>query len=330
QRLKPAHLLATSAPLGMNTLSIVDLGIEKFEPDQDETNIIHMSGMPPNLYKQNLAHKYEHGHAVVLSGGVGKGGAGRLAAHAALRIGAGAVTLACPTAAVPENAAQLNAVMLAPLDGSKGLDDLLCDTRKNSICLGPAMGVNDRTKEMVLTALYSKRHIVLDADALTSFAMDSSTLFQATHPGCVLTPHEGEFARLFPDLTEKTSLPNSASSKIDMVRAASIRADCVVLLKGAVTIIGCPTGQVKLSAALAERSAPWLATAGSGDVLAGFITGFMARGFDPMSAASAGVWLHVECAKIFGPGLIAEDLSNMVPRVLSEWDCEQRKGKTAQ
>lgn len=330
QRLKPAHLLAASRCDDATTLSIVDLGIEKFEPNQSSANAIFMAGTPPNLSKQNLAHKYEHGHAVVFAGDVGKGGAGRLAAHAALRTGAGAVTLACPTSAVSENAAQLNAIMLTPVNVSDDLKAVLSDKRKTALCLGPGIGVSDYTCDMVLTALRSGRATVLDADALTSFASDRLTLCQATHPDCVLTPHEGEFGRLFPDLSARMKRPFSSDSRIDMVREAAVRANCVVLLKGAVTIMADPAGQVEVSVALGERSVPWLATAGSGDVLAGFIAGFLARGFAPMAAASAGAWLHIECAKAFGPGLIAEDLPNMVPRVLSEWESQKGKGETAQ
>ncbi|MFK8033970.1 MAG: NAD(P)H-hydrate dehydratase, partial [Hyphomicrobiales bacterium] len=168
-----------------------------------------------------------------------------------------------------------------------------------------------------------------DADALTSFATDTTALFQATHDSTILTPHEGEFARLFPDLAEKLSTPFSNHSRIDVVRAAAKRAKCHVLLKGPVTVVANPTGRVELAAALAERAAPWLATAGSGDVLAGLITGLLARGFAPFEAACSAAWLHVECARAFGPGLIAEDLPDMLTRVLSQWENDQTTGNTA-
>lgn len=332
QRLKPAHLLATSlisdegtGARRTQTLSIVDLGIGEFEPASGDKNIICFGDIPTNLHKQNLAHKYEHGHALVFAGSTGKGGAGRLAARAALRIGAGAATLACPMNAIAENAAQLNAIMLMPVDNCDDLERLLTDRRKNALCLGPGMGVSDQTRKLVLSALRSERPIVLDADALTSFASDTSVLFAQTHARCVLTPHEGEFRRLFPDLAAKVSQPFSACSKIDIVREAALRANCHILLKGAVTIVASPSGHVELAVALAERAAPWLATAGSGDVLAGFITGLMARGFTPFEAARAATWLHVECARAFGPGLIAEDLPDMLPRVLSQWEHDKRQ-----
>lgn len=333
QRLKPGHLLATSMVPSGNTgarpksLSIVDLGIERFEPDHDANEISSIGGIPSNLQKENRAHKYEHGHALVFAGGTGKGGAGRLAARAALRVGAGAVTLAAPTEAIAENAGQLNSIMLTSTDSPSELKDLLTDKRKNALCLGPGMGVGKATKDMVLEALRAERPTVLDADALTSFSQDTSALFDLTHALTVLTPHEGEFARLFPDLASELLKPVSPNSRVDLVRNAAKHAGCHILLKGAVTVVASPNGKVELAAALANRAAPWLATAGSGDVLAGFITGLLARGLDPFEAACSAAWLHVECAKVFGPGLIAEDLPDMLPRVLSQWEHDQKRGE---
>lgn len=335
QRLKPVHLLASNMERGDDeapTLSIVDLGISAFEPTSENDKTTHFGGAPAQLNKQNLAHKYEHGHALVFAGSTGKGGAGRLAARAALRIGAGAATLACPTSAIAENAAQLNAIMLTPVDSCTDLEQLFTDKRKNALCLGPGMGVSDQTRQLVLAALDSKRAIVLDADALTCFAADASELFAQTHRLTVLTPHMGEFQRLFPDLVAKAAKaakPFSSHSQIDIVREAAKRANCHILLKGAVTIVAAPTGDVELAVALGDRAAPWLATAGSGDVLAGFITGLMARRFEPFDAACAAAWLHVECARAFGPGLIAEDLPDMLPRVLSQWERDMKKGDSA-
>jgi NAD(P)H-hydrate repair Nnr-like enzyme with NAD(P)H-hydrate dehydratase domain len=159
----------------------------------------------------------------------------------------------------------------------------------------------------------------LDADALTAFEDDPNVLFGMLHQKCVLTPHGGEFARLFPDIAEKLNavpLKGPAYSKVDATRAAAARAGCVVLFKGPDTVISAPDGRCVINSAQYEREAPWLATAGSGDVLAGFITGLMARGFPPMQAAETAAWLHVECARAFGPGLIAEDLPEAVPGVL--------------
>lgn len=158
---------------------------------------------------------------------------------------------------------------------------------------------------------------MLDADALTLIARAPS-LFAALHAGCVLTPHAGEFARLFPDIAARLAEPATrgpACSKVEATREAAARAGCVVLFKGPDTVIAAPDGRCALHAAAHDRAAPWLATAGSGDVLAGFITGLLARGFTPFDAACAGAWLHVDCALSFGPGLIAEDLPEELPRV---------------
>lgn len=264
-------------------------------------------------------HKYSHGHALILAGGPGKGGAARLAARGALRIGAGLVTLACPQNAYWENAAQLNAIMTRQLDGVAGLREILEDDRLNAVCLGPGMGLAADTEHLVLEVLRSNRSVVLDADALTRFQRAPSKLFDALHGTCVLTPHGGEFAKLFPDIAEKLAAPATtgpAYSKVDATREAAARAGCVVLFKGPATVIADPQGRCSINAAQDDRAAPWLATAGSGDVLAGFITGLLARGFDPMQAAETAAWLHTECARSFGPGLIAEDIPEELPTVL--------------
>jgi len=265
-------------------------------------------------------HKYSHGHALILSGGAGKTGAARLAARGALRIGAGLVTLGVPPSAQMEVSAQVTAIMLQRIEGADGLAEVLQDKRLNALCLGPAMGI-DRARELVPVALAAKRATVLDADALTAFADDPSALFVHLHENCVLTPHGGEFARLFPDIAENlAAVPTQgpAYSKVDATREAAKRAGCVVLLKGPDTVIAAPDGRCSINAAVYKRSAPWLATAGSGDVLAGFIAGLLARGFDPMQAAEKAAWLHVECARAFGPALIAEDLPEQLPQVLRQ------------
>jgi hydroxyethylthiazole kinase-like uncharacterized protein yjeF len=240
-----------------------------------------------------------------------------LAAKAALRVGAGLVTIACPLAAQVENAARLDEVMLRPLQGAVGLRRLLTDPRLNALCLGPGMGLGEGQAAMVGAALNSGRKLVLDADALTLIARNPA-LFSRLHSGCVLTPHSGEFARLFPMISAKindAAQGGPVFSKVDAVRGAAKQAGCVVLLKGADTVIAGADGRCSLSAALYDRAAPWLATAGSGDVLAGLITGLLARGFDPMRAAETGAWLHVEAARIVGPGLIAGDLPEALPAV---------------
>ena len=268
--------------------------------------------------KTGADHKYSHGHAFILSGGAGKTGAARLAARGALRIGAGLVTLGVPPAAQMEVAAQVTAIMLRRVEGGDGLREALEDERLNALCLGPGLGV-DRARELVPAALAAERATLLDADALTAFADDPAALFGMLHENCVLTPHGGEFARLFADIAEKLNeIPTKgpAYSKVDATRDAARRAGCVMLFKGPDTVIAAPDGRCSINAAEYERAAPWLATAGSGDVLAGFVTGLMARGFSPIQAAETAAWLHVECAREFGPGLIAEDLPEQLPEVL--------------
>ncbi|WP_298557401.1 NAD(P)H-hydrate dehydratase [uncultured Aliiroseovarius sp.] len=262
-------------------------------------------------------HKFSHGHALILSGPSGKGGAARLSARGALRIGAGLVTVAPTPGALQENAARLEAIMLSPVGDAQTLQAVLVDERLNALCLGPGLGV-ERARDLVPVALAAKRATVLDADALTAFKDDPSALFDMLHDTCVLTPHAGEFARLFPDIAEKLNAPATkgpAYSKVDATREAAARAGCVVLFKGPDTVIAAPDGRCSINSAAYERSTPWLATAGSGDVLAGFITGLLARGRGPMRAAETAAWLHVECALEFGPGLIAEDLPEQLPAV---------------
>ncbi len=269
------------------------------------------------LRKLNGAHKYTHGHALILSGPSGHGGAARLAARGALRIGAGLVTLACPPEALAENAARLDAVMLRPVADGEALERVLEDKRINALLVGPGLGTGEREAGLVAAALAAGRPLVLDADALTLLSQHPE-LFAALHEGCALTPHEGEFARLFPEIAEKLAAPvtkGPAYSKVDATREAAARAGCTVLYKGPDTVIAEPSGRCSISSAHYERAAPWLATAGSGDVLAGFIAGLLARGFDPMQAAETAAWLHVECARAFGPGLIAEDLPEQLPAV---------------
>ncbi|WP_282181004.1 NAD(P)H-hydrate dehydratase [Aliiroseovarius marinus] len=279
--------------------------------------IVELVSKPTWIGKNYGWNKFSHGHVLILSGPSGKGGAARLSARGALRIGAGLVTVAPTPGALQENAARLDAIMLSPVGDAQVLQAVLADERLNALCLGPGLGV-ERARDLVPVALAAKRATVLDADALTAFKDDPSVLFDMLHENCVLTPHAGEFARLFPDIAEKLNAPATkgpAYSKVDATREAAARAGCVVLFKGPDTVIAAPDGVCSINSAAYERSAPWLATAGSGDVLAGFITGLLARGFAPMQAAETGAWLHVECALEFGPGLIAEDLPEQLPAV---------------
>ncbi|WP_112309031.1 NAD(P)H-hydrate dehydratase [Pseudogemmobacter bohemicus] len=272
-------------------------------------------------------HKFTFGHALVLAGGPGRGGAARLSARAALRVGAGLVTLAPPPDALAENAARLDEVMLHPLPDAGALTGLLSDRRIRALCLGPGLGTGAREAALVTAALdwappgegYAVTGgLMLDADALTILA-GRTGLARTLPPRCILTPHGGEFARLFPDIAAKLAAdPGSgpAYSKLDAAREAAARAGCVVLLKGPDTVIADQTGRAAIHSASGARAAPWLATAGSGDVLAGLITGLLARGQQPFQAACIAAWLHVESALSFGPGLIAGDLIGELPRVM--------------
>ncbi|MHA7874668.1 NAD(P)H-hydrate dehydratase [Roseivivax sp.] len=264
-------------------------------------------------------HKYDHGHALVLSGGFGKSGAARLAARAALRVGAGLVSLGAPGNAQAEIAAQITALMLRRIDGAPDLAEALADPRLSALCLGPGLGLS-RAEELVPEALASRRAVVLDADALTAFEEAPDRLFEALHDGAVLTPHGGEFARLFPDLAARLSgeAPRGpAFSKIEAAQMAAARSGAVVLLKGPDTVVAAPDGTARVIASFGARAVPWLATAGAGDVLSGLILGLLARGLAPLEAGAQGAALHVACARAAGPGMIAEDLAEKLPEVLA-------------
>ena len=261
-------------------------------------------------------HKYSRGHAVVVSGGFSFTGAARLSAHAALRAGAGLVTLASPRDAMAVNAPALTSVMLREAEGPEGLAAVLSDARKNVVALGPGLGVGEATRSLVETALsaapepVARRSVVLDADALTSFAGDLEVLraLIGNAPGAVvLTPHAGEFRRLFGDI-------DRASSKFERARRAARESGAIVLLKGADTIVAAPDGRASILAS----APPWLATAGSGDTLTGMIAGLLAQGMEPFAAASCAAWMHGRAATLFGPGLIADDIAATLPAVWRE------------
>ena len=311
---KRGHFVA-EGPRMCGKLAVVDIGLP---PVRRRLDIVEtVDGTGARSLGKYRGHKFRHGHALILSGLSGRGGAARLSARGALRIGAGLVTLGCPSEAIPENAARLDAVMLRPLADGAALGDALTDQRITALCLGPALGTGAREADVLRLALGAGRALVLDADALTLLARDAA-LFGALPEDAVLTPHAGEFARLFPDIAEKLAAPATrgpAYSKVDATREAAKRAGCVVLYKGADTVIAAPDGRCAINSAHYDREAPWLATAGSGDVLAGFIAGLLARDFKPFDAACTAAWLHVECARSFGPGLIAEDLPDELPKV---------------
>jgi hydroxyethylthiazole kinase-like uncharacterized protein yjeF len=308
-RLKPGHLLLPGR-LHCGALRIADIGtpasvLIEIRPNSfaDEP-ALWLAHYP---WPSEDGHKYARGHAVVVSGPAYSTGAARLGARGALRIGAGLVTVASPREALAVNAAQLTAIMVREADDARGLATLLADKRKNAVLIGPGAGVGERTRQMVLTALGSDAAIVLDADALTTFAESKESLFEAIaarQAPVVLTPHDGEFARLFGDLVP--------APKLERARQAAARSGAIVMLKGADTVVAAPDGRTSINA----TTSPWLATAGSGDVLAGMILGLLAQGMPAFEGASAAVWLHGAAAKTFGPGLIAEDLPEMLPQVL--------------
>ena len=326
-RAKLGHVLQ-DGPQRCGTLRIADIHLPQHEPTG--TGAVDV----PSGLEKTLGHKFTHGHALIVSGDHGRAGAARLAARGALRIGAGLVTVASPRGAMAENAARLDAIMLREVEDGEGLAEVLADKRINALCLGPGMGTGAAQTGLLALALAVSppsnippppapphggevRRLVLDADALTILSQRPD-LFAKLHGCCTLTPHAGEFARLFPDIAEKLAAAGTkgpAYSKVDATREAAARAGCAVLFKGPATVIADPSGRCSINAAVYGRSAPWLATAGSGDVLAGFITGLLARGFSTFDAACAGAWLHVDCARSFGPGLIAEDLPEELPKV---------------
>ncbi len=322
QTAKRGHHLA-HAPDFCGTVTVVDIGLgdRLSEAEQSglfETAPARLTDAPPDALAKGRGHKFTHGHAVVLTGGAGRTGAARLAARGALRIGAGLVTLAVPPAAQMEVAQQITALMLRRAGDPEALRGLLADPRITAVCLGPGLGLDAVAAALVEAVLAAKKPTVIDADACTLIARDPA-LFAALHAGCVLTPHGGEFARLFPDLAERLQEPpvrGPAYSKIDATQAAARRAGATVLFKGPDSVIADPDGGCRVNPP--EAATAWLATAGSGDVLAGFVTGMLARGSAPLEAASIGAFLHAACARRFGPGLIAEDLPETLPAVFRD------------
>ena len=297
-RAKLGHHLTVGPDL-CGELVIADIGITTPCPQAVRFSEPRRSSLKGGL--RRVTHKYSHGHALILGGPAGKTGAARLAARAALRAGAGLVTIAVPRDAMSEYATHETAVMLVPCDTPEDLAAIVEDKRYDSLCIGPAFGV-DRAAAFLPTVFAAERFTVIDADALTALASDA-TLMRALHPLCVLTPHGGEFARLFPDLIDHPS-------KIIATEEAATRTACTVLYKGRDTVIAAPYRQTVLNAATYENATPWLATAGAGDVLAGIITGIK----DVETAA----WLHTAAARHFGAGLIAEDLPEALPAVFRD------------
>jgi ADP-dependent NAD(P)H-hydrate dehydratase / NAD(P)H-hydrate epimerase len=332
-RLKPGHLLLPGRSL-CGEVRLADIGIPARVLDDIAPKAF--ANRPPlwrdDVPRPNLeSHKYRRGHAVVISGPAERTGAARLGARGALRAGAGLVTLVGSAMATAINAAHVTAVMVKAAGGDDAIAEVLADRRYNGVLIGPGAGVGAATATTVLRVLASGAAVVLDADALTSFAAPDQTnparpaalgfvargpppvptqasLFDAIKTRAapvVLTPHAGEFKRLFGDLP---------GSKLDCARSAARTSGGVVVLKGADTVIAAPDGR----AAINDNAPPWLATAGAGDVLAGFVLGLLAQRMAAFEAACAAVWLHGACADEFGVGLIAEDLPEVLPRVLRQ------------
>jgi hydroxyethylthiazole kinase-like uncharacterized protein yjeF len=298
---KPAHVLEPGRSR-CGEVVVADIGLGEtasrlFENGPD----LWLSRFPwPNA----TSHKHARGRLIVVSGEAWSTGAARLAARGGLRIGAGLVTLFSPPDALAANASHLEAIMLRGFETDLELEQGAGQV--DAAVIGPAAGVSETTLLNVLALARTGAALVLDADAITVFRDDPEELFSLLDRDDVLTPHPGEFERLFPGLLA------GSPERITAARKAAERAGAVVLLKGADTVIAAPDGR----AAVNLNGSPWLATAGSGDVLAGFIGGLVAQGMESFEAACAGAWIHAECAELHGPGLISEDLPGLAPGVL--------------
>jgi len=303
-RRKPAHVLIEGRK-ACGEVVLADIGLRTGEG----ANLFEND---PDLWAKRFpwpaldAHKHTRGRLKVISGEMWSTGAARLAARGGLRVGAGAVTVLSPPGALAVNAAHLEAIMLAPFGAEADL--AVAAEEADAVIIGPAAGVGEATARNLQALASTGAALVVDADALTSFRHDPASLFACLDRDDVLTPHPGEFERIFPGLLAKSS------ERIAAAREASRRAGAVVLLKGPDTVVAAPDGR----AAVSLNGAPWLATAGSGDVLAGLIGGLIAQGMESFEAACAGAWIHAECGARHGPGLIAEDLPGLAPAVLAE------------
>jgi ADP-dependent NAD(P)H-hydrate dehydratase / NAD(P)H-hydrate epimerase len=304
-RKKPGHLLQPGCAL-CGEIVVADIGtpasvFEQVMPDTFENAPALWADALPAL--QPDGNKYTRGHALIC-GGYPATGAARMAARAAARAGAGLVTIAVPEAALPVYAAALTSVMVSPVSAPADFDRLLADIRYSGLLIGPGAGTGDTTRATVLAMLKTARPTVLDADALSAFKDDPQTLLDAIAGPCVLTPHEGEFGRLF----------DAGGDKLTRARAAAHRSGAVIVLKGSDTVIAAPDGRTIINA----NAPTTLATAGAGDVLAGIVLGLLTQGMAPFDASAAAVWLHGAAAAAFGPGLIAEDLPDLLPGVLRQ------------
>ncbi len=304
-RKKPAHVLEPGRSL-CGEIVIADIGL----PDSTLARVRLWENLP-DLWLDRYpwpstdTHKTERGRLVVVSGHAWNTGAARLAARAGLRIGAGLVTILSPIDALASNAAHLEAVMLAPFDSDAELAQAA--DKADVAVIGPAAGVSAQTRANLKALARTGAALVVDADALTSFRDTPGDLFSVLDRDDVLTPHPGEFERVFPGLLK------SSSDRIAAARQAADRAGAVVLLKGSDTVVAAPDGRAVVN----TNAAPWLATAGSGDALAGLVAGLIAQGMNSFDAACAGVWIHAEAGANFGPGLISEDIPGSVPGLLA-------------
>lgn len=311
-RRKPGHLLMPGRLFG-GRISVADIGIEAAALEVVAPKTFHNT---PEYWQEKYpqlridGHKYDRGHAIVVSGPMIRTGAARLAARGALRIGAGLVTVASPRDALAVHAAHLTSIMILKMDSPVELRAILSDERRNAVVLGPALGVDEKTRQLVEATLGMKQAVVLDADAIAAYFGRAEPLFELIMKRdgqTVLTPHDGEFSRIFPDLV---LMP----SKLDRARAAAVRSRAVIVSKGADTVVAAPDGR----AVIADNGPPELATAGSGDVLAGMICGLLAQRMPAFEAAAAAVWMHGAAARVKGRGLIAEDIPEALPEVVSE------------
>jgi hydroxyethylthiazole kinase-like uncharacterized protein yjeF len=316
-RRKPGHILFPGRQY-CGLVKIADIGIPTSVLDEIKPQVlVNDPGFWRSSYRVPglTGHKYNRGHAVVVSGGADSTGAARLAAKAALRIGAGLVTLVCPHEALTINAAHLTAIMVRSFTDQPSFIQRVEDQHKNTVIIGPGTGVSDETRRAILWLLESDKALVLDADALTSFARHPEQLFQAIHKRkapTILTPHDGEYQRLFGKLPPHED--NSHLSRLAKARHGADRSGAILVLKGPDTVIAKPGGQAVIN----DNAPAFLATAGAGDVLAGIIGGLLAQKMPAFEAACAAVWLHGDTAGDFGPGLISEDLPNLLPAALGK------------
>jgi hydroxyethylthiazole kinase-like uncharacterized protein yjeF len=312
-RMKPGHLLMPGR-VHCGKITVADIGIpDRVVREVAGPLVLNAPAAWIDAYPWPRAdgHKYNRGHAVVVSGPAYATGAARLAAKAALRAGAGLVTVAAPKAAVPLLSASLEAVMVREAQGAAGLTKLLADKRLNAVLLGPGNTVGKSTKAAVEAAAKAQRVLVLDADAISSFTGESdklAKLLKMNRIQALLTPHDGEFRKLFAGDPQIVRI----ESKVEKARAAAKALGAVVLLKGPDTVVAAPDGRVTVS----NNAPPWLATAGSGDVLGGIALGLIAQGMPVFEAANAAAWLHGEAAREAGFGMTAEDLSPALKKVL--------------